>query len=91
MAAVTVVGRCCGWQPGAKVCYLISTFTYLAYANEHVPVEPVELFPFLATDAQRLRPTASPVCYRPTTPNSSSAVTSRVRAIPATSLDCACC
>ena len=28
-----------------KIVYLISTFTYLAYANEHMPVEPAELFP----------------------------------------------
>ena len=31
----------------AKVAYLFSTFTYLAYSDEHVPVEPVELFPFV--------------------------------------------
>jgi len=35
----------------AKIAYLISTFTYLAYANEHVPPEPVELYPFLDRDA----------------------------------------
>ena len=28
------------------IAFLISTFTYLAYANEHMPVEPLSLFPF---------------------------------------------
>ena len=30
----------------APIAYLISTFTYLAYANEHMAVEPASLFPF---------------------------------------------
>lgn len=30
----------------APIAYLIPTFTYLAYANEHMPVEPLALFPF---------------------------------------------
>lgn len=35
------------------IAYLIPTFTYLAYANEHMPVEPLSLFPFADMDAQR--------------------------------------
>jgi len=35
----------------APVAYLISTFTYLAYANEHMAVEPASLFPFADFDA----------------------------------------
>jgi N,N-dimethylformamidase len=35
----------------AAIGYLIPTFTYLAYANEHMPVEPESLFPFLDRDA----------------------------------------
>ena len=37
----------------SRIAYLIPTFTYLAYANEHVPVEPLSLFPFADMDAQR--------------------------------------
>ena len=33
------------------IAYLISTFTYLAYANEHMPVEPLGLFPFADMNA----------------------------------------
>src|SRR5918994_40080 len=32
---------------------LFPTFTCLAYANEHVPVEPLSLFPFADMDAHR--------------------------------------
>lgn len=35
----------------APIAYLIPTFTYLAYANEHIPVEPRSLFPFADFDA----------------------------------------
>lgn len=35
----------------APIAYLISTFTYLAYANEHLAVEPASLFPFADLDA----------------------------------------
>jgi N,N-dimethylformamidase len=35
------------------VAYLIPTFTYLAYANEHMPAEPLSLFPFVTPDAHR--------------------------------------
>jgi len=38
-------------RPASKIAYLISTFTYLAYANEHTPIEPVALYPFLDPDA----------------------------------------
>jgi N,N-dimethylformamidase len=37
----------------SRIAYLIPTFTYLAYANEHMPVEPLSLFPFADMDAQR--------------------------------------
>src|SRR4051812_3773636 len=37
----------------SRIAYLIPTFTYLAYANEHMPVAPLSLFPFADMDAQR--------------------------------------
>ena len=37
----------------SHIAYLVPTFTYLAYANEHVPVEPLSLFPFADMDAHR--------------------------------------
>ena len=30
----------------SRIAYLIPTFTYLAYADEHLPVDPPSLFPF---------------------------------------------
>jgi N,N-dimethylformamidase len=35
----------------APVAYLCPTFTYLAYANEQMPAEPLSLFPFITPDA----------------------------------------
>jgi N,N-dimethylformamidase len=37
----------------APVAYLSPTFTYLAYANEHMPAEPLSLFPFVTPDAHQ--------------------------------------
>ncbi len=37
----------------APVAYLSSHFTYLAYANEHMPYEPLSLFPFVEPNAHR--------------------------------------
>ncbi|MFN8591649.1 MAG: DUF6605 domain-containing protein [Thermomicrobiales bacterium] len=37
----------------ARVAYLIPTFTYLAYANEHLAVEPISLFPFADLDLHK--------------------------------------
>lgn len=37
----------------ATIAYLSPHFTYLAYANEHMPYEPLSLFPFVEPDAHR--------------------------------------
>ena len=37
----------------APVAYLMPSFTYLAYANEHMPAEPLSLFPFVTPGAHR--------------------------------------
>jgi N,N-dimethylformamidase len=36
-----------------RIAFLIPTFTYLAYANEHMPVEPLSLFPFADLEAHQ--------------------------------------
>jgi N,N-dimethylformamidase len=38
----------------ARVAFLVPTFTYLAYANEHIPVEPLSLFPFADLDLHKV-------------------------------------
>ncbi len=61
----------------SPIAVLFPTFTYLAYANEHMPVEPLSLFPFADMNAHAGRvPATSPTttCTVSTTPTTTAPV-----------------